>query len=594
MNGKNGDNKATEEKQQQKIFNGVAASPGIAIGRAFVLSDDGDICPVRKDIDKSAIKKEIQRYKDALAKTKEEMEHLKDSVGKILGKDLARLAEAYQQIIDDPILIRDVPNRISAEGINAEYALYIVIEKVIQSFDMLDDPYFKDRRNDIHDIGNKIMGHLMGHRRRTLEDISGDSIVVARNLGAGDTITMQEKKALGFVTEGGGKTSHISILAQTLEIPAVVGVIGILAFVKDGDTIVVDGVSGRVIVNPDEDVIANYRLEKEKYLATSREFAKLKDLPAQTLDGKRIELAANFDNLQEVPFILESGAEGIGLFRTEYLYLAKNALPTEDELFESYYSMAQKMLPYSVIIRTLDLGGDKIPDPILRTGGKECPTFLGMRAIRVCLKYPHIFKPQLKAILRASSLGNIKIMFPMIADVKEFIAAKKILEEVREELDRENLPYDKNIEVGAMIEVPSAAMTVDFIAREADFISVGTNDLIQYMMAVDRTDESVASLYDPAHPAVIRMLKNIVDAAHKAGIWVGMCGEMASDVNYTGLLVGLGFDELSVPASSIGKIKKAIRSISAARMTEQVNALISVSDPDTLKKELRRLHSEVN
>ncbi len=590
MNGDNNKDKNSQEamkKKEQKIFHGIPASGGIAVGKAFVVVEEGDICPVRRNIDKAAIKKETQRYKDALLETKKEMMHLKDSVGRILGKDLARLAEAYQQILDDPILTRDVPNRIS-EGMNAEYALYVVIEKVIQSFDMLDDPYFKDRRNDIHDIGNKIMGHLLGRQKRSLEEIDSDSIVVAKNLSPGDTITMQEKRAMGFVTEGGGKTSHISILAQTLEIPAVVGVIGILGFVQDGDTIVVDGINGRVIVNPDDEVIANSRLEREKYIAAHREFAKLKDLPAQTLDGKRIELAANFDNLQEIPFIVNSGAEGIGLFRTEYLYLAKNALPSEEELFESYSSIVQKMLPYSVIIRTLDLGGDKIPDPMLRSG-KECPSFLGMRAIRICLKYPHIFKPQLRAILRASAFGKIKIMFPMIADVREFIAAKKILNEVKEELNKENLPYDKNVSVGAMIEVPSAALTVDFIAKEADFISVGTNDLIQYMMAVDRTDENVASLYDPSHPAIIRMLKNIADAAHKAGIWVGMCGEMASDVNYTGILVGLGFDELSVPASSIGKIKKAIRSINAADMSRKIEEILLLNDPDVLKRELRRL-----
>ena len=582
------DSKEKIIKKEQKIFQGIPASSGIAVGRAFVIADEGDICPVRISISKTQIKKEIQRYKDALSETQKEMSQLKDSVGKILGKDLARLAEAYQQILEDPLLTRDVPNRIVQEEMNAEYALYIVLEKVIQSFDMLDDPYFKDRRNDIHDIGNKIMGHLMGRQKRSLSEIGPDSIVVARNLSPGDTVTMQEKKALGFVTEGGGKTSHISILAQTLEIPAVVGVIGILAFVQDGDLIVVDGINGRIIVNPDQEVIANSQRERERHIASHIEFAKLKNLPAQTIDGKRIELAANFDNLQEIPFIVDSGAEGIGLFRTEYLYLAKNALPSEEELFESYSSIFQKMLPYTVIIRTLDLGGDKIPDPMLRSA-KECPSFLGMRAIRICLKYPHIFKPQLRAILRASTYGKIKIMFPMIADVKEFIAAKKILNDVKEELDKENLPYDKNISIGAMIEVPSAALTVDFIAKEADFISVGTNDLIQYMMAVDRTDENVANLYDPSHPAILRMLKNITTAAHNAGIWAGMCGEMASDVNYTGLLVGLGFDELSVPASSIGRIKKAIRSINSADMATKVEEILRLTDIDAIKRELRRL-----
>lgn len=576
-----------EIDKKQKIFNGIPASAGIVVGRAFVISDDGDFCPVRREIDKGDTKKEIQRYKDALTETKKEMSELKIGITKTLGKDYARLAEAYQQILADPLIVRDVPARIS-EGINAEYALYVVLDKVIKSFDMIPDPYFKDRKNDIEDLANKIMSHLMGRAKRQLSEIGGDSIVIAKNISPNDTVTMQEKRALGFVTEGGGKTSHISILAQTLEIPAVVGVIGILAFINDGDMVVIDGVSGRVIINPDEELIANYRAARARFVTAEREFEKIRDLPAQTLDGKRIELSANFDNLQELPFILNAGAEGIGLFRTEYLYIGRNDLPVEEELFDNYSKIAEKMLPYGVIVRTLDIGGDKVPDPMLRTG-KECPTFLGLRAIRLCLKFPHIFRPQLRAILRASAFGKIKILFPMISDVREFLEAKKIVKEVKDELDKEGLPYDRNIETGAMVEVPSAAMTCDFIAREADFVSVGTNDLIQYMMAVDRTDESVAFLYDPSHPAILRMLKNIVDAAHKAGIWVGMCGEMASDHNYTGLLVGMGFDEFSVPASAIGKIKKTIRSVNYADMSGRVTEILALDDPEKIKKELKRL-----
>ncbi|MDI6757363.1 MAG: phosphoenolpyruvate--protein phosphotransferase [Endomicrobiia bacterium] len=573
--------------QKQKIFTGIPASVGIAVGRAFVVADEGEFCPVRRDIEKSETKKEVQRYKDALSETNKEMSHLKSDITKTLGKDYARLAEAYQQILSDPLLTRDVPNRI-AEGLNAEYALYVVLDRVIKSFDMIPDPYFKDRKNDIEDLGNKILSHLLGRGKRQLSEISDDSIVIAKTLSPNDTVTMQEKHARGFVTEGGGKTSHISILAQTLEIPAVVGAIGILGFVKNGDIVVIDGGSGRVILNPEEELISNYRAAREKFIVAGREFEKLKDLPAQTLDGKRIELAANFDNLQELPFILNSGAEGIGLFRTEYHYIGRNDLPLEEELFESYSNIAEKMLPYGVIIRTLDIGGDKIPDPMLRSG-KGCPTFLGLRAIRLCLKFPHIFRPQLRAIMRASAFGKIKIMFPMISDVQEFLAAKKIVEDVKNELDKEGLPYDRNMEIGAMVEVPSAAMTSDFISREADFISVGTNDLIQYMMAVDRTDETVASLYDPSHPAILRMLKNIVESAHKAGISVGMCGEMASDPSYTGLLVGMGFDEFSVPASAIGKIKKSIRAIERAAVARKITEILSIENPEQLKKELKRL-----
>lgn len=570
----------------EKIVSAIGASEGIAIGSVVVLEEEGEFCPIKKDIAKEDLKKEVARYKDALSETKKEMEQLKERLGKMMGKEYSRLADAYKQILDDPLLIHDVPRQIY-EGTNAEYALYLVLDKVIKSFSRLDDPYFKDRKNDIQDIGSKILGHLMGRERKSLSTIDKNSIVVAKNLTPNDTIFIRERNILGFVTEVGGKTSHVAILAKALEIPAVVGATGIRSVVKTGDIAIVDGTNGKVLINPDEEVLVNYRREKERFLALKKEFEKLRDLPAQTVDGKRIELAANFDNLTELPLVLNNGAEGIGLFRTEYLYLNRNDLPSEEELYASYSYVSKKMLPYGVIIRTLDLGGDKIPESSI--SARECPSFLGLRAIRLCLKFPQIFKPQLRAILRAGAVGKVKIMFPMISCVEEFLAAKKILEECKIELKKEGVPFDNDIAVGAMIEVPSAAMSCDFIAKEADFLSVGTNDLIQYAMAVDRTDETVADLYNPSHIGVLRLLKHIVDAGHAAGIWVGMCGDMATDPEYTALLVGLGFDELSVPVCAIGKIKKVIRSVSALEMSKKVEQILKGDNIATIKKELKRI-----
>ncbi len=572
---------------KDKILSGVAASEGISVGEAFVIEGGGEFCPIKIEISKDEIKKEVNRYKEALGGTKKELESFKESLGKMLGKEHIGLADAYRQILDDPLLTRDVPRQIQS-GVNAEYALYMVLDKVIKSFMKLEDPYFKDRKNDIEDIGNKIMGHLLGPQKRLLSDIKDGAIVVAQNLTLNDTMVMRERQAGGFVTEMGGKTSHVSILAQALEIPSVVGVKGALSFVKTGDTVILDGINGKIIINPDEGLVSNYIREREKFIVVRREYEKLRDLPATTLDGKKIELAANFDNIQELPFVMSSGAEGIGLFRTEYIYFNRSNLPAEDELYENYSQAARKTLPNRVIIRTLDIGGDKLNDPMLEYH-RQCPTFLGLRAIRLCLKFPHIFKPQLRAILRASNEGKITIMFPMISDVHELIAAKKMLEETKDELRKEGHPFDEKIKVAAMIEVPSAAMSCDFIAKEVDFISVGTNDLIQYTIAVERTDEMVAELYDPSHIGLLRILKHIVSSVHSANIKVGICGEMAADTKYTGILIGLGFDEMSVASSAVGKIKKEIRSMSAVEMSKKVDDLLKITNIDEIKQELKKL-----
>lgn len=567
------------------ILQGVAASPGIAIGKVFLLEDD-EFCLIQREIAKDDAKKEVARFREALAKTRAEMLATQEKIFKTLGKEYARLADAYLLILEDPLITRDVIKKIG-EGVNAEYALFRILERVIRSFEMIDDEYFRERKHDIQDVGKKILRHLLGKERRSLAEISGESIVVAHNLTPADTIAMRENMVRGFVTDIGGRTSHTAIVAQSLEIPAVVGMKNATAQVREGMTIIVDGNQGLVILNPAPEILDNYRREQEIQLAQVRELEKLRDLPAQTTDGMRLTVAANIENPDEVKAVLKHGAEGIGLYRSEFLYFNRSTLPTEEEHYQNYLRVVQKMLPYSVIIRTIDLGGDKLANIGLEGLAEEMNPFMGLRAIRLCLKYPQVFKTQLRGILRASAAGKVRIMYPMISGIAELRAANRILAETKDELRREGRKFDENIEVGAMIEVPSAALTADLIAREVDFLSIGTNDLIQYTLAVDRINENVASLYEPLHLSILRLLKMIIDAGHSAGKWVGMCGEMAADPTFTKILVGLGLNELSVSPGQIPRIKKTIRSTSLLESRALVEDVLQSPDNETVLRKIK-------
>jgi len=573
---------------ETRMFTGIAAAPGIAIGEAFLL-DEEDFCVVEVKIPETEIKKEISRYKEALNKTHQEMEATRNKIDSLLGKEYGRLAEAYQVILDDPIFNRDVIKKISS-GVNAEYALYRIMEQVVKSFDLIEDEYFRERKHDIQDVGKRIMRHLIGPMRHSLAEINKPVVVVARNITPADTLTIHEGTIQGFVTDMGGKTSHAAILSQTLGIPAVVGLRNITATVKSGEMIILDGNQGIVIVNPSQEVLLNYQREKEIELKTSQELEKLRDLPAQTRDGTRFILAANIDNPQEAKLVLRYGGEGIGLYRTEFLYFNRTDLPSENEHYENYRQVARKMLPYRVIVRTVDIGGDKIAS----LGGMDLPPernpFMGLRGIRLCLRYPEFFKVQLRAILRASAEGRLGIMYPMISGVEEFLAANRILAEVKEELRQRKIPFDENIPVGAMIEVPSAAMTADIIARQADFLSIGTNDLIQYTLAVDRVNENVADIYEPLHISILRLLKKIIDAGHNAGKKVTMCGEMAADPNFTAVLIGLGLDEFSVSPPAVPKIKRTIRSLELVEAQKLAEEIFNAPSRDIIIQQIKQFH----
>jgi phosphoenolpyruvate-protein phosphotransferase (PTS system enzyme I) len=575
------------EKNRSLLLHGVAASPGIAIGPAFLLEDD-EFCLIQREISKEETKKEVARFRDAVLKTRSEMLATQEKIQKTLGKEYARLADANLLILEDPLITREVVKKIG-EGVNAEYALFRILEKVIRSFEMIDDEYFRERKHDIQDVGKKILRHLLGKDRRPLSKVKAGAIVVAHNLTPADTISIRENEVKGFVTDIGGKTSHTAIVAQSLEVPAVVGLKNAVSQIREGETIIIDGNKGVIIVDPTHEIIENYRREAEIQQTQLKELEKLRDLPAQTIDGHRLSVAANIDTPDDLKSVLHHGAEGIGLYRTEFLYFNRTTLPTEDEHYENYSRVVQKMLPYSVIIRTMDIGGDKLASlglPGMHEG--ESNPFMGLRAIRMCLKYPAVFKTQLRGILRASVNGNIKIMYPMISGVNELKEANKILKETKDELKNEGIKFDENIEVGVMIEVPSAAITADLIAREADFLSIGTNDLIQYTLAVDRVNEFVAPLYEPLHLSILRLLQNIISAGHNAGKWVGMCGEMAADPTLTMILVGLGLNELSVSPAQIPKIKKIIRNITISEAKALVAEVLESTDREGIISKMKK------
>ncbi|MDD5617524.1 MAG: phosphoenolpyruvate--protein phosphotransferase [Candidatus Omnitrophica bacterium] len=563
------------------MLRGIPAASGIKVGRAYLLGGEDYTIP-RRSVSEENIPLEVSRFEDALIKTRKEILVLQETVSKGMGTEHAEIFDAHLLVLEDRMLIEEVISRVKKEKLAIDFVFSQVLKRYAEVFSKVEDEYLKERISDINDVGRRVLRNLLGKQHRSLGDLKDSVIVVAHDLSPSDTAMMYHKNVIGFVTDIGGKTSHTAIMAKSLEIPAVVGLETATKQIKESDTIILDGNSGLVIVNPKQDTLNKYERKQEKIEDLSKVYITLKDLPAVTLDGHKVELSANIELPQEVPSIKEHGVCCIGLYRTEFFYMNRKDLPSEDEQFEAYRYVAEEMNPNSVIIRTLDLGGDKFISQLQIP--HDMTPFLGWRAIRFCLARPDIFKTQLRAILRASAHGNLKIMYPMISGVEELKQANKLLEESKKELRLKKAPFNDKLEVGVMIEVPSAALTCDIISKEAKFFSIGTNDLIQYSLAVDRTNEKVAYLYEPAHPAVLRLIKNIIDAGHKSGIRVGMCGEMSGEPAFALLLLGLGLDEFSMPAIAASRIKQIIRAVTFKQAQEIAHEALNLSKGKEVEK----------
>lgn len=543
----------------RKALRGVAVSPGIVIGKARLVDRSKVKIFYQYLIGDDLLKREVERFEEAVRTTGDQLNAIKNGMPEQL-KGHSFIFDSHLMILKDSMLHDATIQRISKEKINAEWALKKSFEEIRWAFNQVDDEYISNRVSDVENVVERILRNLSGDEQQSLSHINERVIIVAHELSAGDTSELNPSKVMGFITDAGGRTSHAAIIAQALQIPVVVGLESVTRLVGEGDLLIVDGNSGEVIINPDDDVIIEYQekhLRHEKYKSS---IAKVSYLPAITLDGHPIAVKANMEFLEEVTTAREHGSEGIGLYRTEFLYLKSKELPSEEELFHDYREVAEIIAPEPVTIRTLDLGADKFAsgDEIDR----EANPALGLRAIRFCLKEPEIFKTQLRAILRASFYGRVQLMFPMISGLQELLDAKEIMDQVKDELDRENIEYDRNIKVGIMIEIPAAVTMAEILAQHVDFFSIGTNDLIQYALAIDRVNEHVAYMYQPFHPALIRMIRQVVNAARDAEISVSVCGEMAGDPFCVCILLSLGINELSMNARAIPIIKKIIRTIS--------------------------------
>ncbi|GLC29757.1 phosphoenolpyruvate--protein phosphotransferase [Clostridium omnivorum] len=532
---------------------GIAASKGYAIGKV-VLKLHEEVIIEEKNI--TNLDEEKARFSKSLELSKEQILKIKEKTEREMGADKAEVFESHMMLLDDPEFVGAIESNIEMNMVNSEKAVSEVSEMYLGIFESMDDEYMRERAADVKDVANRIIANLLGKSTSGAQVFENNTIVVAHDLTPSDTAELDKEKVIAFLTNIGGRTSHSAIMARSLEIPAVVGMGDITSSVKNGDTVIVDGVEGVVIINPDEETIQKYEYKQLQYKKEKEELKKLVSVKTVTKAGKKVEVAGNIGTPEEVHKVLENGGEAVGLFRTEFLYMDREQMPTEEEQFEAYKYAAEKMEGRAVVIRTLDIGGDKkleyLPMP------EEMNPFLGYRAIRLCLDRKDIFKVQLRALLRASAFGNLKIMFPMISSLEEFFAAKEVLKECMDELRAEGKNFNEKLEVGIMVEIPAAAVMADEFAKHVDFFSIGTNDLIQYTLAADRMNEKVSYLYNPMHPAVLRLIKMTIEAAHKEGKWCGMCGEMAGDEAAIETLLEYGLDEFSMSASSILKAKQII------------------------------------
>ncbi|NQT82408.1 phosphoenolpyruvate--protein phosphotransferase [bacterium] len=574
-------------KLQEKVFQGIGVSPGIAMGPVFILPQSEEYHPVERKITDSEVAEELRRFLDALAKTKEQIQVLRERTLSRLGVDHAGIFDAQLMILDDEQVIQDVREVVATEKKNVDAAFYQTVHRYLHLLYGSGNEYLAERRADITDVMNRVLENLGGIERSDVCKVPSPSIIIARDISPSDTARMERGKVLGFATDAGSQSSHTAIMAKALGIPAVVGLHQITMMVQGGDVLVIDGRRGTVTINPTKGALERGRAELRRIEAYRDQLSRFRDLPAETQDGRRITLSANIELPAEVPSVIESGSEGVGLYRTEFIYMNRSDLPSEEEQFEAYKTVLEGVNPHPVIIRTMDLGGDKFITNL--NIPFEFNPSLGWRAIRFCLERRDIFEVQLRAILRAGVFGNLKLMYPMISCVKEVIKANTIVAEVKEELGREGIPHAEDFEIGVMIEVPSAALTVDILAKEVDFFSIGTNDLIQYTLAVDRVNDKIAHLYQPCHPAILRLVKRTVEEGHRNNIWVGICGEMAADPAMCLILLGMGLDEISASPAVVPGIKNVIRGLSYADAKEFIEEVMTYTSPAEIESRAREV-----
>jgi len=564
----------TDEIKNTVVLKGAGVSPGIISGTVYLFDCQETQTPYYKLDTNALVSREVKRFKKALKDSGQELLDIKEKVSK---KDSIEplFVDVYMMILKDRVFINETISNIKEKRINAEWALKITLSKYREIFREMVDEYLKERINDVEYVGERILRNLSNGTREKISDINEKVIIIAKDLSPADTIQINIQNVLAFATDMGGKTSHTAIVARSMEIPAVVGLERITRETQTGDRIIVDGNAGVVIINPDPETVKRYEDKQKHYLLIKEDLIKDAHLPAITRDNHRIGIGANIEFIEEIPSAVSHGTEGIGLYRTEFIYINREQLPTEEEHFSSYRKLVESDDIKWATIRTFDLGGDKfISNPRL---AEEMNPAMGLRAIRFCLREVDLFKLQLRAILRASAYGDTKILFPMISGVNEIRKVKKIIREVKQDLSAEGIPFDENIQTGIMIEVPSAAMMADTLAKEVDFFSIGTNDLIQYALAIDRVNDRVAYLYEPLHPAILKLVKHIVESGHNAGIKVAMCGEMAGDPAYAIILIGLGLDELSMTPLAIPRIKKIIRGATLKESKELLDRVMSFS-----------------
>lgn len=558
---------------------GTGASPGIGLGKVLLIKNEEIVVERKEFID---IENEKNKFQEAIDKSKKELAGIRDKALREFGEEKSAIFDAHLMILDDPELISSTLNKIEAEKINVEYAFKEIAEQYIAIFEAMDNDYMRERAADIKDVSGRVIRNLMGINVVDLSMLDEEIILASNDLTPSETATMDKEKVLGFLTNIGGRTSHTAIMARSLEIPAVVGLKDITEQLKDGDFVIFNGEAGEVIINPTDEEIKHYKELKNKYEGEKKELNALRGQVSITIDGRKVELAGNIGTPNDVKGLLSNDAEGVGLYRTEFIYMDRASLPTEEEQYNAYKEVLESMNPKPIVIRTLDIGGDK--ELSYLKFDEEMNPFLGYRAIRLCLDKKDIFKTQLRALLRASVYGNLKIMFPMISSLEELLEAKKILEEVKADLDKATIQYSQNIQVGMMIEVPAAAIISDVLAKHVDFFSIGTNDLIQYTTAVDRMNEKIHHLYNPFNPGVLRLIKMTIDNGHKEGIWVGMCGEMAGDKRMIPILLGLGLDEFSMSPISILPARKQIRGLKYEDMEAFANKVMNMDKAEDIEK----------